>query len=66
MAEQFFEHLNIDPKYKRFLHYQEFMLQIHQREHKVNKKLKGKSTDTISVVGHEFCEEPIILCVDEF
>ena len=42
------------------------MLQIHEREHKVNKKLKGKSTDTISVVGHEFCEEPIILCIDEF
>lgn len=58
--------MDIDAKNKRFLHYQEFMLQIHQMEHKVNKKLKGKSQDTITAVGDQFCEELLILCIDEF
>lgn len=34
MMEQFYKNLNIDKK--NFLHYQEFMLQIHQKEHKIN------------------------------
>lgn len=48
------------------MHYNEFMLRIHENEHKLNKKLRGRSTDTISAVGQEFCEELIILCIDEF
>jgi cell division protein ZapE len=62
--EKFYESLNIDKK--KFLHYQEFMLQIHEREHKVNKLLKGKSQDTISVVGNQFCEDMQVFCIDEF
>lgn len=50
IAEQFYEHLGIENK--QFLHYQEFMLQIHQEEHKVNKKTKGQKGDTIRVVGN--------------
>ena len=46
------------------------MLQIHQREHIVNKKLAGKghalSGDTIAVVGNEFCENLNLFCIDEF
>jgi len=42
------------------------MLKVHQREHKINKKLKGKTGDTITYVGNEFAEELIILCIDEF
>lgn len=42
------------------------MLKIHEHEHKVNKKLKGKSQDTINVVGNEFCKEMLVLCIDEF
>ena len=30
------------------------MLKIHEKEHKVNKKLKGKSRDTINVVSNDF------------
>ena len=35
------------------LHYNEFMLTIHQQEHKVN-QMKDKSVDTISKVGNDF------------
>ena len=49
-----------------FLHYQEFMLKVHQQEHKVNKKLKGKTGDTISFVGNEFASELLVLCIDQF
>jgi predicted ATPase len=66
MIEEFYKHLDIDPKNKQFLHYQEFMLQIHQMEHKINKKLKGKSEDTISAVGDKFSEDLLLLCIDEF
>jgi protein AFG1 len=66
MIEEFYKHLDMDPKNKQFLHYQEFMLQIHQMEHKVNKKLKGKSQDTITAVGDIFSEDLLLLCIDEF
>ena len=32
----------------------------------INKKLKGKSKDTINVVSNEFAEELLVLVVDEF
>ena len=39
---------------------------IHEMEHKLNKKLKGKQTDTISSVGDDYCKDLTILFVDEF
>lgn len=42
------------------------MLKIHEKEHRVNKKLKGKQQDTITTVGDQFCEDLIVLCIDEF
>lgn len=42
------------------------MLQIHEKEHKVNKQLRGKSQDTIASVGKMFCEDLIVFCIDEF
>ena len=41
IMEQFFEQLDIPEK--NFLHYHEFMLKIHEKEHIINRKLKGKS-----------------------
>lgn len=35
-------------------------------EHKINKKLKGKSEDTITAVGDVFSEDLLLLCIDEF
>jgi predicted ATPase len=35
-------------------------------EHKINKKLKGKSQDTIAAVGDLFSEDKVLLCIDEF
>ena len=37
---------------KKKLHYNEFMLKIHEMEHKVNKKMKGRASETIAVVGN--------------
>ena len=64
LMEQFYEALEL--KSKKFLHYQEFMLQIHETEHKVNKQLRGKSQDTIAAVGKTFCEDLLVFCIDEF
>ena len=52
-------------KNKVRLHYSEFMLQIHEEEHKINLK-KDRSVDTITQVGNEFCKGMDFLCVDEF
>ena len=56
----------IDIKEKRKMHYNEFMLEIHKEEHKVNQKLKHASEDTISVVGNDFCKDLTLFCIDEF
>ena len=48
------------------MHYQEFMLKVHQQEHKINKKLKGQTGDTISYVGNGFAEDLMLLFIDEF
>jgi len=66
--EMFFKHLQIPEKNKKFLHYKEFMLEIHELEHKVNQLLKGTrgASDTIKVVGDSFCEGVNVLCIDEF
>ena len=42
------------------------MLRVHEREHKVNKKLRGKSGDTIGVVANELAQDLLVLCIDEF
>jgi len=39
--EMFYKYLDIPESQKKFLHYKEFMLQIHEEEHKVNQLLKG-------------------------
>ena len=41
ILETMFKNLKIDPSQIKFMHYQEFMLKVHQQEHKINKKLKG-------------------------
>mmetsp|Transcript_6543 Transcript_6543/g.4681 ORF Transcript_6543/g.4681 Transcript_6543/m.4681 type:complete len:158 (+) Transcript_6543:488-961(+) len=52
--------------HKHFLHYNEFMLQVHESEHKVNKKLKNKRGDTIKVVGNNFSLPLTFFAIDEF
>lgn len=42
------------------------MLEIHEREHKLNRKLKGKSQDTINAVANEFSQDLMVLTIDEF
>ena len=66
IIETLFKSFQLDPKTQCFLHYQEFMLKVHQREHKINQKLKGKTGDTISYVGNEFAADLLVLCIDEF
>ena len=66
MMELFYEALGLDNRKKRFLHYQEFMLQIHELEHRINQQLKGVTDDTITKVGNNFCEDLLVLCIDEF
>ena len=62
----FYESLDLPEDRKNMLHYNEFMLDIHEREHKVNKMLKGKQGDSINVVGNHFCEPLTFFCIDEF
>lgn len=66
VMEQFYENLDLQPHEKMLLHYQEFMLRVHEREHKINKKLRGKSGDTITAVANEFSKDLLFLCIDEF
>lgn len=51
---------------KRMQHYSEFMLQIHEMEHKINKKMKGRVGETISIVGNEFSLGTTFFFIDEF
>jgi predicted ATPase len=37
---------------KKRSHFNEFMLEVHQMEHKVNKLLKNKIGETIAIVGN--------------
>jgi predicted ATPase len=62
----FYDTLPIDNKFKEKLHYNEFMLQVHMKEHIVNKQLRGKRGDTIAVVGNEFSEPLTFFAIDEF
>lgn len=47
------------------LHYAEFMIEIHKREHEINLR-KDKTQDTIMQVGKEYSEDIDLLCIDEF
>jgi len=51
MLELFYETLDIGARKKK-LHYSEFMLMMHEMEHAVNKKLRGKTGETIAIVGN--------------
>ena len=48
------------------LHYNDFLLKVHEKEHEVNKKLKGKTGETIAIVGNELAQEMTFLYIDEF
>lgn len=48
------------------MHYNEFMLNIHQTEHKVNKRLRGRVGETIAIVGNEFSVGKTFFFIDEF
>ena len=68
ITDLFYESLDLQAKKKR-MHYNEFMLEIHQEEHKVNQKLKGfkgSGGDTIAVVGDNFCKDLLLFYIDEF
>jgi predicted ATPase len=51
MMDLFYETLDIGARKKK-LHYSEFMLMMHEMEHAVNKKLRGKTGETIAIVGN--------------
>ncbi len=51
MLELFYETLDVGARKKK-LHYSEFMLMMHEMEHAVNKKLRGKTGETIAIVGN--------------
>ena len=61
--DMFYNELPI--KRKTRLHFAEFMLQIHQHEHKINQE-KDRSVDTITKVGNEYCKNLDLICIDEF
>lgn len=65
MIDLFYDSLDIGARKKK-LHYNEFMLMMHEMEHAVNKKLKGKTGETIAIVGNEFAEDLTFFFVDEF
>ena len=62
----FYQSLDIDQSLKKKLHYNEFMLQIHQEEHAMNKKLKGKHGDTSTIIGNLFAQDLVFFAIDEF
>ena len=52
MCDMFYDTLDIGTRKKR-MHFSEFMLQVHEMEHTVNQKLKGKTGETIAIVGNQ-------------
>lgn len=65
VAELLYRSMDLGDR-KRRAHYNEFMLDIHQMEHKVNKKLKGRVGETIAIVGNEFSLQTTFFFIDEF
>ena len=65
MVELFYECLDIGKRKQRF-HYQEFMLLMHEMEHELNQKLKGKTGETIAITGNTFVKDLTFLFIDEF
>lgn len=65
LVDLFYETLDVGAR-KRKMHYSEFMLLMHEMEHDVNKKLKGKTGDTIAIVGNQFAQDLTFFFVDEF
>jgi protein AFG1 len=63
LMDMFYNELPV--KKKRRMHYAEFMLQIHEEEHKVN-MLKERTMDTINTVGNAYSNDVEVLCIDEF
>lgn len=63
LMDMFYNELPV--KKKRRLHYAEFMLQIHEEEHKINQQ-KERSVDTILKVGNEYSKDVEVICIDEF
>lgn len=51
---------------KRKLHYNEFMLEVHEKEHILNKRLKNQNKDSIASVGNDLIKDLNVLCIDEF
>ncbi len=51
---------------KKRAHFNEFMLEVHQMEHKVNKLLKNKVGETIAIVGNQISQDLHFLYLDEF
>ena len=51
---------------KHEYHYNEFMLEIHEMEHKVNKRMRGRAGDSIAIVGNEFSLGTSFCFIDEF
>lgn len=52
LCDLFYETLDIGDRKMR-MHYNDFLLKVHEKEHEVNKKLKGKTGETIAIVGNE-------------
>jgi len=53
LVDMFYDTLDVGAR-KRKMHYSEFMLMMHEMEHEVNKKLKGRTGETIAIVGNQF------------
>ena len=53
LVDLFYETLDVGARKKK-MHYSEFMLLMHEMEHDVNKKLKGRTGETIAIVGNQF------------
>ena len=65
ITELLYESMDLDGR-KRKQHYNEFMLQIHEMEHKVNNRMKGRVGDSIAIVGNEFSLGTTFFFIDEF
>ena len=65
IADLLYESMRLDGR-KRKQHYNEFMLQIHEMEHKVNNRMKGRVGDSIAIVGNEFSLGTTFFFIDEF
>jgi protein AFG1 len=65
LMDTFFDCAPIDPAKKRRVHFHEFMLEVHQRMHRLRQD-QPDIGDPLPYIAHDISTSSVLLCFDEF